>query len=290
MTIDPTRIETVRHASSAGVWELVRCRPDVRLAPYVRDYHGYRETTATIIRRIEITVPAAVVILNFGPDWNLATGDRPMARHGSFVAGLSSTYAVSENTGASHCLQFNLTPLGARLLLGLPLRHITDRIVDMADILGRDGERLAAQMAELPDWPERFTFLDHFILKRIAAASSVHPGVLQAWSRIASSAGRVSVAALAAEVEWSRKHLTARLHDEIGLPPATLSRLLRFRAVIARLGSGPVRWSELALDCGYFDQAHLIRDFRRFTGMTPGEFMRRRIGDGFGLMDERDAA
>ena len=75
-----------------------------------------------------------------------------MQRYGSFIAGMYSTYAISENTGASHCLQFNLTPIGARRIFGVSMHALSERIVDFSDVMGRDGERLEMQIAEAADW------------------------------------------------------------------------------------------------------------------------------------------
>jgi AraC-like DNA-binding protein len=96
----------------------------------------------------------------------------------------------------------------------------------------------------------------------------------------------IAVSDLADELEWSRKHLVSRFNADIGLAPKMIARLLRFRRVVDR----PARelsscWSEIALDTGYFDQAHLIRDFRQFAGMTPVEFRRSRLADGTGVID-----
>jgi AraC-like DNA-binding protein len=67
--------------------------------------------------------------------------------------------------------------------------------------------------------------------------------------------------------------LITRFRQQVGLPPKTAARLIRFDAVWRRLADRPpARWDQIAAECGYADQAHLIRDFRQFTGATPTEF------------------
>ena len=93
------------------------------------------------------------------------------------------------------------------------------------------------------------------------------------------SGGGVAVGVLAAEIGWSRRHLAVRFRREFGLPPKTAARLLRFQRAYATLGrglltrsattTGPDGWAERAVRFGYYDQAHLIRDFREFAGTTP---------------------
>ncbi|MPZ36820.1 MAG: helix-turn-helix domain-containing protein [Rhizobiales bacterium] len=288
MPIDPARLETIRHASDIGRWELIRCRPDARLAPYVSDYQGYREWGSATVRRVEFALPIVPVIINFGPAWSLGDGHKPgrMMRHGSFVAGMYSTYAISENTGASHCLQFNLTPIGAREIFGIPMHELSERIVDFSDVMGRAGAELETQIAEAVDWQTRFDILERFLIGRVADAQSVSGAVRHAWTRLSDTGGMIPVAALADELQWSRKHLASKFRQDIGLAPKTIARLLRFRRVVDRQTTDlSSRWAEVALDAGYFDQAHLIRDFRQFAGMTPVEFRRSRLADGSGVID-----
>jgi AraC-like DNA-binding protein len=289
MSIDPARLKTIQHASDIGRWGLVRCRPDARLAPYVFEYQGYREWTATTVRRVEFALPAAVVIINFGPSWRLGDGHAPgrMARYGSFIAGMYSTYAISENTGASHCLQFNLTPIGARRIFGIPMHALSERIVDFSDVMGRGGARLETQIAEAADWETRFDLLDRFLLQRISRSEPVSGAVSHAWNRLRDGGGTIPVSALADELGWSRKHLARKFSEDVGLAPKTIARLFRFRRVVDRSADDLAScWSDVALDAGYFDQAHLIRDFRQFAGMTPVEFRRSRLPDGSGVIDK----
>jgi AraC-like DNA-binding protein len=90
----------------------------------------------------------------------------------------------------------------------------------------------------------------------------------------------VDVRALAAEVGWSRKHLAARFHEQVGLAPKALARVLRFRRALRLLGGAGAQRSDVALRCGYYDQAHFNRDYRAFTGTTPGAWLRERAAGG----------
>ena len=76
----------------------------------------------------------------------------------------------------------------------------------------------------------------------------------------------------------------AQFRREVGLPPKTLARILRFhRARGLIVAPGGADFAEVADLCGYYDQAHLIRDFREFAGCTPAEFRRRRLPDEHGI-------
>jgi AraC-like DNA-binding protein len=89
-----------------------------------------------------------------------------------------------------------------------------------------------------------------------------------------STGGMADISALARKTGWSHKHLIAQFRDHVGVPPRRLGRILRFQRAINHLGPGNrARWAALAIDCGYFDQSHMIREFREFAGCTPAEFI-----------------
>jgi transcriptional regulator GlxA family with amidase domain len=98
------------------------------------------------------------------------------------------------------------------------------------------------------------------------------------------SRGRTAVGALATELGWSHRRLIARFREQVGMPPKTIGRLLRFENVSRALMARPEPpLAEVAFDCGYYDQAHLNRDFRDFAGMSPGAFLAARLPEGGGV-------
>jgi AraC-like DNA-binding protein len=78
---------------------------------------------------------------------------------------------------------------------------------------------------------------------------------------------------VAGALDVSHGHLDREFARVVGLSPRALSRVIRLRALVASIDVyGGVEWTALAAELGWFDQAHLIRDFRRFTGVTPGQY------------------
>ena len=100
------------------------------------------------------------------------------------------------------------------------------------------------------------------------------PEVSYAWRRLRQSRGAVSVADLAAETGWSARHLAEQFRAETGLSPKAGARVVRFdwarRRLLRRQAEGArVVLAEFAAECGYYDQAHLARDFRDLAGCPP---------------------
>jgi AraC-like DNA-binding protein len=107
--------------------------------------------------------------------------------------------------------------------------------------------------------------------------------VLCTWKRIVESSGLVTIGALVDETGWSQKHLISQFREHIGLAPKTFARVMRFGRAVNRLRRREhTSLTELALDCGYYDQSHFDRDFRTFAGVTPTDLLRT-LGDSGGF-------
>lgn len=275
-----------RHCSDTAQWEMVRRPADPRLRRYAREYIGYDERSRHMLRRLEVAKSAAILILNLGPRLRLiGVGARPVVEdHGSFLAGMYDGPVITETQGSQRGVEIKLTPIGAYLLIGRPMSELTNRTVALDDLFGVEADELVGRLQEAEGWEERFLLLDAFLGRRIEAARPVSPEVAVAWRRLEASRGGAPIGALAKEAGWSRRRLIDRFRVTTGLAPKTAARLLRFAHATDLVdGDTPLGWAELALHSGYYDQAHLIRDFRQFAGLTPGAYRRRLLPDSGGI-------
>jgi AraC-like DNA-binding protein len=274
-------MDVVRHDSPLGRWEMASRDAPKHLRGHVRDYVGYFELTPRPLRRREVPSADITLIISLGPTIAVCGRQRT-----SFVAGLWDAPAFTEHAGFQHGIEVRLTPLGAYRLIGVPMRHLTNEVVGLDDLLGAEAARLTERLHDAPDWAARFDLLDAELAARLADAPRPSPGVAWAWGRLRRTHGTVAVGALAEELGWSRRHLSAQFREQVGMPPKLLARILRFDRVVGRLRrEDPDRWAEVAYDCGYYDQAHFNRDFRQFAGATPTEFLASRLPDGGGFAD-----
>jgi AraC-like DNA-binding protein len=179
--------------------------------------------------------------------------------------------------GRQSGVQVALRPLGARALLGLPAGELASVDVDAGAVLETAPE-LHERVRAAGTWAERFAVVDEVLLRSVPLHDPVCAEVARAWRRLLDSGGRAPVAGLAREVGWSPRHLAGRFQTEIGLAPKVAARVVRFdrarRLLVARAASGaPLRLAGLAAECGYFDQAHLARDFRALAGCAPSTWL-----------------
>jgi AraC-like DNA-binding protein len=246
------------------------------LRPFAREYVGWEETLTVPLCRRELPTEEAPLIINFGAPFHLfAPGShRRAADVRSFITGAYDTYQIVESRGPSSGVQVNLTLLGIRLLVGRPIEDMTNQAFAPEDVFGAFAGELTDRLYEAPSWDARFECLDGALVARMRTARDVPPAVRCAWQRIVGAAGRIRMDTIVREVGWSQRHFITQFRHEFGVSPKVFARMLRFGQVVRALRDTPrADLATLALDAGYYDQAHLHRDTRAFAGTTPGDLL-----------------
>jgi len=284
MRLTDQPLRSTHHVSELGEWELAYRTPVSPLQPFVYPYCGYRESSLAITDRREVAGIIVPIIINLGPALDVSVPGQPETFErfdGPFVAGLHGGHTVVRTIGEQTGVQVNVSPIGARVLFGMPMSELANRVVTLEDVLGADAAILVERLRAVPDWSTRFDFLDAALLRRFAASSG--PSVVMAWTwtRIVAEGGNVDVAALAGRCGWSNKRLIAEFRDQLGLPPKLVGRIVRFNgARRAAEQYGTARsLASIAEQCGYYDQAHFNHDFREFAGIPPLEYLRTQLPD-----------
>lgn len=257
--------------SIAGRFEMRRRLPDPALDGIVSDICGYRETAAGHFRNVEYASLTVPLVISFAEPFAIGLGKAPgdNDRFASFAAGLFAGPVMIESFGTACCLQINFTPLGARRFFRLPMSELTDSMVVLDDVLSAEGMALREQLGNAPDWASRFDLAEAFVTARLAKAPETPLEIAWAYDRIIASGGRTRIASIAERLGWSRKHLAGKFTDATGIGPKTLSRIVRFNRALGLSRRQTADWADIAADCGYADQAHLVREFRVLAGETP---------------------
>jgi AraC-like DNA-binding protein len=225
-----------------------------------RDYAGHADDGGG--HRLVLPASVSVPLI-------LKLADSPV-RPPEFAMGVHDTYEAVEGACAPTYLEVWLAPLGAYSLLGLPMDALAGTTVDLVDLLGPDARRTAERVRDAGSWDDRFALVDDLLLRRLERGTRPAPEVAWAWQVLVAGGGETPIGDVAREVGWSHKHLITRFKQQVGLAPKTAGRLIRLDRVWRSLDRpGPRHWAQIAAETGYADQAHLIREFRRFTGTTP---------------------
>lgn len=247
--------------------------PDRRLRRLVTSYYGYhyRVPAAGVHHGIPTTSLTVVIALDQPIDVGWLADPQTRSLHWALASGMSTEPAGIYHSGAQHGIQLDLTPAGARVLLGVPAAALRREIVPLDGLLGSRGGRLYDVVAGATCWRARFAALERELLT-IAGEHDDEwgdPTLERAWRRVHEESGAVPVARLADEVGWSRRQLSSRFTAEFGIGPKQAARLVRFSAARDLVVSRRLSLAAVAARCGYADQAHLTREWRDLAGVPP---------------------
>jgi AraC-like DNA-binding protein len=197
------------------------------------------------------------------------------------VAGFRDAPIASCTTPDFSGIQINFTPLGVYRFLGLPMDELRAGPFELIDVLGAEARIVKERLDETGSDAERVALVCQLIQRRIAATAPVPAAFAQAWSRLRAGRGRARIAELVRESGVSHRHFIAEFKRCIGLTPKAAARVLRFESALAQLRQPHLAGhAQIAAICGYVDQAHLIHEFRAFTGLTPSSYQAARSPDG----------
>jgi AraC-like DNA-binding protein len=254
--------------------ELTPSPPLRRHVDRIRLGHERIPPGQTVVERV---IPDGAVHLLF----HLA---HPTAAHAAEVAGPSSSAAIITMTGIIESIGVQLRPGGVTALLGVPAAALAGRSVGLASLWGDGAATIVERLAAAPRH-RRAPLLEQLLLDRLARATAdPHRGAALAMRRIATTGGRLRVGELAGELGVGERRLEQVFRDHVGLSPKAASRLMRFRAAVDLLQRTPrPSWADLAHDAGYYDQAHLVRDWKAVSGLAPTAFA---ASAGFGSVQD----
>jgi AraC-like DNA-binding protein len=263
------------------VSESARGVPTPALRPFVAAYSGYRQAGLPAGRHRGLPSPYVTLIITLDDPLELAVPtDRrcPPGRYRTLIGGLHTVPAIIAHPGRQSGIQLAVKPLGTRLLLGLPAGELAGLDIDLDHVLGPAAVELHERVRAAASWAQRFAVIDEVLLRLLRDSQPVSREVAQAWRRLLASGGTAAVPEIASEAGWSSRRLGTRFRTEIGLAPKEAARVVRFdraRRLLQRrvAAAGPPQLAALAAACGYYDQAHLAREFRALAGCPPTQWL-----------------
>ncbi|WP_310395794.1 helix-turn-helix domain-containing protein [Hymenobacter sp.] len=193
-----------------------------------------------------------------------------VSRARSIIIGPQLT-PVTLDLGQHHqSVVVNLKPAGMYRLLGIPMAELVECDYDARLVMGREIDELLDRLQEGRTSQQRNDIVQRYLLGKRAQLRPGLPFDLAMLHQVRAS-GNLSIEQVAARACLSVRQFERLSHERLGLPPKTYGRLIRFSHAYKCKESAPrTSWTEIAHRCGYFDQAHLARDFRFFAGHPPG--------------------
>lgn len=230
-------------------------------------------------RRLERVLPngAPQLIFNLSEDvtrtYSDLTGNHCRQSSGNILSGIATRFQVIDTDEQEHVVGVSFRPGGTVGFFGVPAHELADADVPLDALWGRAlVSELREQLLEAPNGIARLDRLERAL---IAAhhGRSIHAAVAYSLSTFQRHPTQSRVREVVDQIGLSAKAFTERFKRDVGVPPKVYCRILRFQEAVGRAYRSPaIDWTRVALDSGYYDQAHFIHDFRAFAGQTPGDY------------------
>lgn len=187
---------------------------------------------------------------------------------GAVVSGAYRRFFVIDTREHASVVGVHFRPGGACPFLGVPPGALADQHVDLATLWRGSAIELRDRLCAAATPAARFAVIEQMLMRRLSRRRDGHPAVPFALGQL--DRPGVTIGEIATSLQLSRRRLIEVFTAEVGITPKRLARVLRFQraSALARRAGRP-DWGRLAIECGYFDQSHLIHDFRELTGMSP---------------------
>jgi AraC-like DNA-binding protein len=201
--------------------------------------------------------------------------------HPSLVCGAWSEPFSVATAWQSSLIGVNFKPGGARPFFRLPANVLHNTHLSLAELLGTAAHHLREQLFEAATAERRFKILERFLLAQANLQFTPHAAVTYALRAFQQVPHTQTILEVSQQTGFSQKRFIQLFSEAVGLTPKLYCRVRRFQTVICVINrsvqdDSPPDWAGLALACGYYDQAHFIRDFQAFSGFTPTAYLTRR--------------
>ncbi len=228
------------------------------------------EAEATSESRPERILPdgCSELILNFGDRFSQHSGENRSLQPRHFLVGQMTGPVLISPTGVVELIGIRFQPGGTLPFFRVPMHELTDEVTELGSLASNLERELAAVSFNLPTMTRRVRAIESSLLTHVLLCKQ-DSWLLGLASQVVEAGGLVPVDQLASDAGISSRQLERRFLREVGIGPKLLSRILRFQQVFRAVERCDGAWAPVALECGYYDQAHLIRDFNQFARQTP---------------------
>jgi AraC-like DNA-binding protein len=248
------------------------------LAPHVEHFWMARGHLPVRWRNLILPDGAMEVIINLGDPQALCALDDPERRRifqRSWISGERTEPILIDEAGYVDLIGIRLQAGGGWPFLGVPACEFSGQVVELDSVLGPEINELRDRLGEKTNDDARFDLLEAWLGTRQSTPPT--RAVTYALRAIRNGSDAVRIGRMAGEIGISHKHLLREFDRCVGLTPKTFARICAFQRVILSVGQKKeVDWAGTAAKCGYYDQPHLIREFRAFSGFTPATYLKKR--------------
>ena len=213
------------------------------------------------------------IVFNLADRFKRIDSERPVLQPTALLAGQISRGITIMPTGNVRLFGVRLQPTGAFMISGIRQAELKDKLPGVDEIFGSRGKELEDAINTSPGHPEMAAAFESFVRSALTRNKRRTDGARVACDMIGRRNGAISVRSVAAELGRSERSLERDFREHVGLSPKVFARIIRFQNAVRRIENATdQKMIEAALASGYFDQPHMIRDFREFAGKSPLEY------------------
>ena len=249
--------------------------PQEALAPFIKCYWTLSAPAAAAEARQRIVPDGCMeMIFHSGDLYRQYLPDATcIVQPKCFIFGQITQPLEIAPTGETRIFSVRFHPDGCLPFISMPVREMDNKAVSLEQLFGEQGNKLGTMVCAAEDVDTQIGLVENFLLEQIKTAEPGNRIAAISVQTLLQLKGQLGIDDLAGRLQVNRRQLERKFAAVIGLSPKQLAKIIRLQAALQMMGKGKYNnLTELAYENGYFDQAHFIRDFKEFTGVTPGEF------------------
>ncbi|MCE5226116.1 MAG: helix-turn-helix domain-containing protein [Porphyromonadaceae bacterium] len=246
-------------------------QPSLLLTPYVKQYWFLKTDIAS--QPQQRIIPHGSICLIFHKGSNLYSLSKHELQPMAFISGQSTGYSDLLQTGTVDMISVTFQPHGAKAFFSMPMTEIQEATISISEINDPDLNELQDRLINLHDNALCTRLIESFLINRLCVTKVYNQ---QRMSDVIQSInnGQMDIEKLANTSCLSYKQFKRIFAEYIGANPKDFLRIIRFQKALYTLQIRPqTNLTQLAFECGYYDQPHLIKEFKSFSGFTPGEYI-----------------
>jgi AraC-like DNA-binding protein len=252
--------------------------PHPALSPFIKALWYARDPHATHRHERVLPTGKAQIVLSLAHDY-LTDANNPVSpldhSPAGIFLGIYSRYQQIDAIDFTELMGVVFHPGGTPAFFPEDACVFTNCETALDDLWGRASQNLRNELREAPTPEQKFALLEFALLTRLSLSKHQRrdPILDYALTQLHAAPGTTTIAELTRTTGLSPRRLSERFNQQIGISPKLYCRIQRFQQAIQQMHRGAdVRWAELALTCGYYDQAHFANDFRGFSGLSASDY------------------
>ena len=249
--------------------------PSPELQPFVKCFWSLDDDAKKdLIKQRVLPDGCMEMIFHYGNPYRQYFADgSSITQPRSFLFGQITKYIEIAPTGKSGIISARFLPDGITPFITLPVSTLENKAVSLTEIFIDDGKKLEERVINANDTQERIILIETFLLSKLSEQPAIDAITKSCVDVIFQSQGQIGLAALADKMNIHRRNMERKFTSVIGMSPKQLARVARLQAALKMIQQKKFNsLTEIAYENGYFDQAHFIKDFKEFTGMSPKSF------------------